>query len=107
MKLLLLIALLLVAPALQGAPSIMAVPSTATTDQVVAIIAVSLPLDSRWSLSGGVWCQSEACKWRSDEELSAAEAHIPRWRASTAGDYTITLTTPEGSASVTITVTEP
>ena len=104
----LLTALLVIAPALRAEPSIMAVPTAATTNQVITIVAVELPLDSIWSLSGGEWCQFASCKWRSDEDLSAEEASHPLWRATAAGTYTITLTPPTGSAvTVTVVVTEP
>ena len=106
----LLIALLLLASAWQAeASSLTAVPSAAEENQVVTIVAVgAVPTDSIWSLSGGEWCLSVRCYWRSDADLNAGATQHPLWRAGTTGSYTITLTTPEGSAvTVTVVVAEP
>ena len=107
----LLIALLLIAPAVQAqAPSITAVPAAAEVNQVVTFLAAGSASSSIWSLSGGEWCLYRSCFWRSDDDLIAGTGagENPLWRASAAGSYTITLTTPEGStSSVTVVVTEP
>ena len=102
----LLIALLLIAPALQAEPSITVVPAAAEVNQVVTFVTESTS-SSIWSLSGGEWCLYRDCFWRSEDDLIAGTGagEHPLWRASAAGSYTITLTTPEGStSSVTIVV---
>ena len=105
------IAFILVLMAQAQAPtvSITAVPSAATTNQIVTLVAGGdVSLNSRWSLSGGEWCQFRSCFWRTDYDLSAGPNQNPLWRATEAGDYTITLTPPTGSAATaTITVTDP
>ena len=106
----LLIALLLIAPALQAeAPSITVVPAAAEVNQVVTFVTESTS-SSIWSLSGGEWCLYRDCFWRSNDDLIAGTGagDHPLWRASAAGSYTITLTPPTGSAvTVTVVVTEP
>ena len=102
----LLIALLMVqAPAM----SITAVPAAAEVNQVVTIVAVgAVPHRSIWSLSGGEWCLFVACFWRAADNLAVSPGQNQLWMASVAGTYTITLTTPEGSAAtVTIEVAAP
>ena len=106
---LLLIALLLIAPVRIVGQSIVAVPAAAEVNQVVRIVAPSAA-SGTWSLSGGEWCLYRNCFWRSPDDMpfGFGAGENPLWRATAAGSYTITLTTPEGSASsVTITVTEP
>ena len=87
--------------------SIMAIPATAEVNQVVTLVAPVSVSPDIWSLSGGEWCLYRDCFWRSDDDLIAGTGagDNPLWRATAAGSYTITLTTPEGtSSSVTITV---
>ena len=104
-----LIAFSMLLPTFAQTLSITAVPSSATTNQVVTLIGLGdAEQNFTWSLSGGEWCLFDDCFWRSDAALITQSGQNPLWMASTAGTYTITLTTPAGlSATVTIVVTAP
>ena len=101
----LLIVLLLIAPciAVRRAEHHGNSQPSAEVNQVVTLVSRwEYVIAYVWSLSGGEWCLYRNCFWRSNGDLFASEPALViilfgghQRRAS----YTITLTTPEGSAS--------